>query len=50
MKEEIWAVLKLVETQGMDGLLYEVYLRHSLVLFPLIALMSNHWLKNGNIL
>ena len=37
------------KTPGIDGLPYEMYLRLSPMFVPLLALLFNHWLKQGSI-
>lgn len=52
IKAEIWDVPKFVDrykTLRTDGLPDEVYLRQSCMFVPLLYLIYNNWLKNGNI-
>jgi len=51
-EEEIWQALKSVgleKTPGIDGLPYEVYLRLSPMLVPLLETIYNNWMRQGSI-
>lgn len=44
---EIWEAMKLFgrdKSPGLYGLLYEMLLRQSLMLFPLLTLIYNNWM------